>query len=146
MFTENIPIVTAAQAKNSLTAALQRLSSDHVDLAEVTRYYAGALARGYAATVAYRQSGRLPAEQVVDLYFTDFIRDQVGTVRRAYQHFGLELSDSAAAAMQQFLDAHPADKYGRHLYSLVDTGMDESELRELFAAYESHFNIPREQV
>ena len=48
--------------------------------------------------------------------------------------------------MQQFLDAHPADKYGRHLYSLVDTGMDESELRELFAAYESHFNIPREQV
>jgi hypothetical protein len=131
---------------SSLTAALQRLSSDHVDLAEVTRYYAGALAQGYAATMAYRQSGRLPDEQVVDLYFTDFIRDQVGTVRRAYQHFGLELSDSAAAAMQQFLDEHPADKYGRHLYSLVDTGMDEDELRELFAAYENYFSIPREQV
>ncbi|MBW2422573.1 MAG: sulfotransferase, partial [Deltaproteobacteria bacterium] len=68
---------------SSLVAALRRLSSDEVALPEVAKYYAGALARAYNNTVAYRSSGMLPESQVVDLYFQDFITDQVGTVRRA---------------------------------------------------------------
>ena len=131
---------------SSLTAALRRLASDEVDLHEITQYYAGALSRGYNNTVAYRQSGALPESQVVDLYFQDFLRDQVGTVRKAYEHFGLELSDKAAAAMQGFLDYNPADKHGKHNYNLADTGMEEEPLRELFADYERYFNIPREPV
>ncbi|MEM1114420.1 MAG: sulfotransferase [Pseudomonadota bacterium] len=131
---------------SSLAAALRRLASDHVDLAAITRYYAEALARGYDNTVAYRRSGALPDDQVVDLYFQDFIRDQVGTVGRAYNHFGLELSEQAAGAMQAFLDDNPADKHGKHSYSLADTGLEEASLRERFANYESYFNIPREKM
>ena len=95
-------------------------------------------------TVAYRKSGKLPDSQVVDLYFKDFMTDQVGTVRRAYSHFDLELSEQAATAMQSFLDNNPADKFGKHLYQLADTGLDLDELRALFKNYESYFNIPRE--
>ena len=73
-------------------------------------------------------------------------KDQVGTVRRAYAHFGLELSDRAAAAMQSFLDANPADKHGKHLYSFEDTGLDEEALRGLFSKYETYFDIPREPL
>jgi hypothetical protein len=131
---------------SSLVAALRRLSSDRVSLLEVAEYYAMALARAYDNTVAYRSSGRLPESQVVDLYFQDFITDQVGTVRRAYEHFGLELSDEAANAMQSFLDENPADKHGRHLYSFADTGMDERELRKLFHDYQSYFDVPSEAV
>jgi hypothetical protein len=131
---------------SSLAAALQRLSSDHVSLPDIATYYADALAQGYRATVEYRRSGRLPANQVIDLYFTDFIRDQVGTVRRAYRHFGMDLPDAVAVAMQKFLDTHPADKHGRHLYGLADTGMPEARLREQFAEYETFFTIPRESV
>jgi hypothetical protein len=131
---------------SSLVATLRRLSSDHVSLPDVARYYAMALAQGYDNTVAYRKSGRLPEGQVVDLYFQDFIRDQVGTVRRAYEHFGLELSDAAAKAMQAFLDQNPADKHGRHLYSFADIGMDEGQVRKLFRNYQAHFDIPSEAV
>ncbi len=131
---------------SNLAAHLQGMASDHPDLRKVTQYYAKALAQGYNNTVAYRKSGRLPASQVVDLYFRDFMADQVGTVRRAYEHFGLELSDSAASAMQAFLDNNPADKHGKHLYSLADTGMDEAELRALFTDYETYFNVPREAL
>jgi len=131
---------------SSLAAALRRLSSEQVDLPEIATYYADALARGYDATVTYRQSGRLPAEQVVDLYFTDFIGDQVGTVRSAYEHFGLQLPHSTARAMQSFLEENPADKHGKHQYSLADTGMDEASLRDLFGNYQSYFDIPREHV
>jgi hypothetical protein len=131
---------------SSLVAALRRLSSDKVSLPEVAEYYAAALAKGFDNTVAYRRSGKLPESQVVDLYFQDFIQDQVGTVRRAYQHFGLDLSDEAASAMQTFLDENPADKHGQHSYSLADTEMDEQALRELFRNYQTYFDIPSEPV
>jgi hypothetical protein len=131
---------------SSLVATLRRLASDDVSLPRVAAYYARALAEGYENTVAYRRSGRLPEEQVVDLYFHDFMEDQVGTVRRAYEHFGLELSDAAATAMQSFLDDNPADKHGRHLYRFDDIGMDEGEVRALFAGYQRHFDIPSEPV
>jgi hypothetical protein len=131
---------------SNLAAHLQGMASDHPDLRKVTRYYAKALAQGYNNTVAYRRSGLLPESQVVDLYFRDFMADQVGTVRRAYAHFGLELSDSAASAMQTFLDNNPADKHGKHLYSLANTGMEEGELRALFTEYEAYFNVPREKL
>jgi len=131
---------------SSLVAALRRLSSDEVSLLGVAEYYAMALAKAYDNTVAYRRSGRLPESQVVDLYFRDFIEDQVGTVRRAYEHFGLELADESASAMQSFLDENPSDEYGRHLYSFADTGMDERALRERFHDYQSYFDVPSEDV
>jgi hypothetical protein len=48
--------------------------------------------------------------------------------------------------MQAFLDDNPADKHGRHLYQLADTGLDLEKLREMFANYENHFDIPREEI
>ena len=129
---------------SNLAATLQNLSSDHSDLSRVAAHYAQGLAQGYNNTVAYRKSGKLPDSQVVDLYFKDFMTDQVGTVRRAYSHFDLQLSEQAATAMQSFLDNNPADKFGKHLYQLTDTGLELDELRELFKLYESYFNIPRE--
>lgn len=131
---------------SSLVAALRRLASDDVSLPRIAAYYARALAQAYDNTVAYRRSGRLPESQVVDLYFRDFMRDQVGTVQRAYAHFGLELSDGAARAMQAFLDENPADKHGRHLYRFEDIGMDEREVRGMFEGYQRYFDIPTEPV
>ena len=131
---------------SNLTATLRSIASDHVDLPDIAAYYAQALAHGYNNTVAYRKSGMLPESQVIDLYFKDFITDQIGTVRRAYQHFDLELSDNAVKGMQSFLDDNPKDKHGKHVYSFADTGMDEGSLRELFHEYQSYFDIPQESV
>ncbi len=131
---------------SNLTATLRSLASDDVNLPEIAAYYADALARGFNNTVAYRQSGMLPENQIIDLYFKDFITDQIGTVRRAYQHFDLELSDNVVGGMQSFLDDNPIDKHGKHVYSFADTGMDEGQVRKLFANYQSYFDIPFESV
>ena len=131
---------------SSLVAVLRGLSSDDVSLPKIAEYYAAALAKGFNNTVAYRQSGALPENQVIDLYFQDFIKDQIGSVRRVYQHFGFDLSDEAAHAMQSFLDDNPADKHGKHFYSFEDTGMDEQKVREMFNDYQSYFDIPVEAV
>lgn len=143
--THRDPVKTVVSMSN-LAATLQSMGSDHADLHRIAVYYAEALAQGYNNTVAYRKSGKLPPEQVVDLYFMDFMKDQIGTVRSAYQHFDMELAATTATAMQGFLDDNPADKFGRHLYQLTDTGMDEDYLRGLFSNYESYFDIPREAV
>ena len=84
--------------------------------------------------------------QMVALYSQDFIKDPIGIVRRAYEHFDLDLSDQAESAMQSFVDDNPADKHGQHFYSFADTGMDEQKVRELFHDYQSYFDIPRETV
>jgi hypothetical protein len=131
---------------SSLVAELRRLSSDAVSFPEVAKYYAMALAKGYDNAIEYRRSGRLPENQVVDLYFQDFVADPIGTVRRAYDHFGLEFREPAANAMRQFLDDNPADKHGKHFYSFADTGLNEQEVREGFRNYQTHFDIPVEAV
>ena len=143
--THRDPVKTVISMSN-LAATLQSMASEHADLPRIARYYAQALADGYNNTVTYRSSGKLPEAQVVDLYFRDFMQDQVGTVRRAYEHFGWELDSDAAGSMQAFLDDNPADKHGKHLYQLADTGLDIEELRGMFANYENYFNIPREEI
>jgi hypothetical protein len=143
--THRDPVNTVISMSN-LAATLQTLGSDHADLHQVAACYSRGLAQGYNSTVAYRKSGRLPDSQVVDLYFRDFMADQVGTVRRAYAHFDLDLSPGAASAMQRFLTENPADKFGKHLYQLADTGLDLGQLRDMFEPYETYFNIPRESV
>jgi len=131
---------------SSLVAELRRMSSDAVSFPEVAKYYARALARGYANTLDYRRAGKLPESQVVDLHFQDFVDDQIGTVRRAYEHFGLDLSHEAAQRMQAFLDDNPADKHGKYFYRFADTEMSEGEVRELFRDYQAHFDIPIEPL
>lgn len=143
--THRDPVKTVISMSN-LAATLHSLGSDHASLPTIARYYAQALSRGYNNTVDYRSSGKLPADQVVDLYFKDFMADQVGTVRRAYQHFNLELPDNAAQKMQSFLDDNPADKFGKHLYQLADTELDLTELRGLFTRYEEYFDVPQEEI
>ena len=143
--THRDPVNTVISMSN-LAAELQGMNSDHADQQRIAIHYAEGLAKGYNATVDYRTSGALPDSQVVDLYFRDFIKDQIGTVNRAYEHFGLTLAPVAAASMQSFLDDNPADKYGKHLYTFQDTGLDEEALRAMFSKYESYFDIPREAL
>lgn len=143
--THRDPVKTVVSMSN-LAAELQSLASDHADLPRMAKYYAKALAKGYNNTADYRSSGKLPESQVVDLYFRDFLQDQVGTVRRAYEHFDLTLSDEAARAMQGFLDDNPADKFGKHVYTLAKTGLDLEEIREDFSRYETYFKVPREEI
>jgi hypothetical protein len=131
---------------SSLVAMLRTMCSDHVDISEIARNYARGLALGYKKAMDFRRSGQLPPGQVYDLYFKDFMSDQVGAVRSAYEHFGLELSDHAASAIQGFIDDHPHDKHGKHSYSLADVGMEETELREMFRDYREFFQIPEESI
>lgn len=131
---------------SSLVATLRTMCSDHVNITEVARGYARELARGYKKAMEFRRSGLLPDNQIYDLYFKDFMSDQVGAVANVYQHFGIDFSAEASTAIQGFIDANPHDKHGSHQYNLASVGIEENELREMFRDYRDFFQIPEEEI
>jgi hypothetical protein len=80
------------------------------------------------------------------MQFAEFIRDEIGMVRRIYAAFDLHLSEEAEARMRRFLADNPRDKHGAHRYTLAAAGLDERTERRRYAAYQERFAIPSERV
>ncbi|MCV7288000.1 sulfotransferase [Mycolicibacterium wolinskyi] len=72
--------------------------------------------------------------QFLDVDYSEFIADPVGTVENVYRHFGLPYTDAARAAVE---DVNAASKKGprapKHTYSLADYGLTAEAVKERFA-------------
>ncbi len=75
-----------------------------------------------------------------DLSYRDFIRSPIDALRDIYDAFGFEFSDLAARRMKEYLDVTPKDKYGKHVYSLKQFGLDQVTLDSKFGNYREHFS------
>lgn len=73
--------------------------------------------------------------QIIDLKFEDFVSDQMSTVKKIYERFNWELSDTAVKKMEHFLALHPKDKHGIHHYSLKDFGLKEDLIQQKYSKY-----------
>ena len=78
------------------------------------------------------------------MQFAEFVHDEIGMVRRIYEHFGLVLSLDAEERMRRFLAANPKDKHGVHSYAIEDTGLDPATERERYRAYQQRFGVESE--
>ncbi|WP_370250604.1 sulfotransferase [Nocardioides sp.] len=77
--------------------------------------------------------GRYPDAQFVDVDFADLRRDPMGTVERVYDHFGLDLTPGARAAVEE-LDRESKEGAAKpsHRYDLADYGLTEADVRTAF--------------
>jgi len=101
------------------------------------------------AVTKERDSGKLPENQIADIGYRDLIRDPIGTLRRLYEEWELDLSADALRAMQEYVDARHANRSegeggGDHHYSFDDTGLDLAEHRALVRDYQQRFDVPSE--
>ncbi|MGH7785232.1 MAG: sulfotransferase family protein [Candidatus Binatia bacterium] len=128
----------------SLVALLRGMASDRIDRAAIGVEWTERLADGLRRFTDVR--GRLLQDpsQVFDMHFPDFIRDEIGMVRRIYTHFGMQLSAEAETRMRRFLAANPKDKHGAHRYALADASLDVATERRRYAAYQQRFAIADE--
>lgn len=71
----------------------------------------------------------------IDIEFGDFMRDQMGVVRRIYDHFGLALAPQTEEAMQNWLAAHPRQSKSLQRVAPQEYGLTSEGLAETFADY-----------
>lgn len=91
-------------------------------------FWAEALRRAQEA----RQRRKVNA---IDIEFGDFMRDQMGVVRRIYDHFGLALAPQTEEAMQNWLAAHPRQSKSLQRVAPQEYGLTSDGLAETFADY-----------
>ena len=125
-----IPSVT------SLISSLRSLYTDDEDLYRTGKEQAQIWSSYFNRFLESRK--KLNKEnQIIDLEFEDFAKDQMGTVKNIYKKFGWELTEITEKKMQTFLAQNPRDKHGIHSYSLKDFGLEEAEITDSFREYNS---------
>jgi hypothetical protein len=132
---------------SALAALLRSMASDEASVAVAAAEYAEDIVLGLDRSVAARVDGTLPADQVVDVQFAEFLADPFTTIGTVYDALGLEFTPEAESRMRAFLDTHPGDGGGGgSRYTFADTGLDADELRERTRAYQDYFDVPSEPL
>ena len=132
---------------SALVALLRSMASDHAGVARAAEQYAEDILVGLERSVEARRDGTVPADQVVDVQFAEFLADPFATIGAVYDALGLPFSAEAESAMRGFLATHPGDGGGGgSRYTFADTGLDADELRERGRDYQEYFGVPEEPV
>jgi hypothetical protein len=76
--------------------------------------------------------------------YADLVTDPVGTVRRLYEHLGLDATDEALGAIASHVRERPRGAFGVHSYDLASYGLVEGDLRERFSGYVDRYAVPHE--
>ncbi|OBI78795.1 sulfotransferase family protein [Mycobacterium asiaticum] len=129
----------------ALTHHLRRMGSDESEIAECAAQSYEEIVVGLEREMALRDSGRIPADRVIDVHYADFIKDPWTTIGGIYRKLGRELLPDTEARMRDFLAAHPGDG-GRGRYTWPDTGLDAGEVRDRVRAYQDRYAVPTEQL
>lgn len=96
------------------------------------------------ANIALMEDGTVPKDQVFNLLYQDFIDDNVGAVRRIYEHFELESGDASFPAMTRWAEQDAQARRSAPSYRYADPSPEEVALREIYGTYQRYFAIPDE--
>lgn len=86
-----------------------------------------------------RERDVLPADQSIDVKFTDFMADEQGTLAAIYELADQPFDDGVRSAMAGFIAEHPRGRYGEVVYDLADLGLDAAAVAERLGAYRDRF-------
>ncbi len=84
----------------------------------------------------------LPPDRTVDVFFHEYMADELGTMQRIYDAAGIEFTEAAKAEVAAYQAAHPRGKEGRVVYDLRgDFDVTPEEVRSRFTRYMSTFPV-----
>lgn len=92
------------------------------------------------------QQVRKAQPRVLDLGFSELVKDPVAAAKRLHTHFGRELTPDAEKAFAAYVAAHPKGKKGTHAYAVEDFGLTRGAVFDRFAAYREELKAMGERV
>ncbi len=97
---------------------------------------------GRLLDASLRDRHLLPEHRTVDVFFDEYMADEMGTLQRVYDCAGIELTDDARTEIAAYQADHPRGKEGRVVYDLRgDFSVTPEEVRSRFGAYLDHFPV-----
>lgn len=118
----------------SLISSMRSFYSDHEDTLRTGREQLLIWADYFARFLRDRR--KLDREdQMVDVFFDDFAKNQMAAVDSIYSRFGWQLRPEDRARMEQLLKRERRGKHGVHKYSLGQIGVTRPELDNRYAHY-----------
>ena len=134
--------VQSISSRIKMMADLTEGLTGSVDLAEQSRVHTAA---GRAGFHAIMDNPMIDDPRIFHVRYADFVRDQVGVIRKFYTFAGYDLSAEAEAAMRVYLATNKGDRHGKFVYSTDLIDGDIAALHTEFAAYRNRFGIEIEQ-
>jgi hypothetical protein len=132
--------VASIQSAITMTAYAARLLRRGVDTKGLSDYWIDRYERLLRRCVA--DHDKLPAGQVLDVYFQDLINDPDTVLREIYTRADLPLPPETLTELHDFLDQHPAGQHGKVVYDLRrDFGRTPEEVRSHFDFYLERFPV-----
>lgn len=133
------------QSTATMLAYSHRMSRMTVDAPAVARYWIERIEHLLRAAV--RDRDVLPEAQSLDCPFHVFMADDLGMIGKIYAMAGVDMTASARAELQRYIDDHPRGRNGQVIYDLHgDFDVDVPALYERFAFYFERFPVKRELV
>jgi hypothetical protein len=143
VITHRDPVSVIASAVTMLVYG-DRVRRTRVDPPAVAAYWVDRVEHLLRACA--RDRARVPEGRSIDVWFHEFMADDVGTVERIYALADLEMTPEARAALETFLRENPRGKHGRIVYDLErDFGLDGESLRRKFDFYFERFGVALER-
>jgi Sulfotransferase family len=136
--------VTVTASLCTLLAYVARMYTERVDLLAMGQYWSTRIEDMLQASV--RDRPLVPADQVLDVYFHEFMTDERSMVRRVFEFAQQPMTDEAQQAVESFMAANPRGKLGRIEYHLEDFGLDRRERRQALRFYQERFDVPDEEA
>jgi hypothetical protein len=131
-----VPVVLSMLAMLTYTARMHR---SPVPVHEIATSWSDRLQLMLNALVGDRDL--IPPERSIDVYFDEFMTDELGAVERIYELAGEPLTAAPRAAMTDYVDNHQRGRLGRIATSAELFGLDEYDLPVRFARYRERFSV-----
>jgi hypothetical protein len=125
--------VTVMASISRLIEVIRSVSFEEQDRAELGEELLHLWHDGQVRLMNLRKEN--PALPIYDMRYQDIARDPVGAVRGVYDFAGMRFTLAAEEGIRRWLAENPADKHGRHSYTLEDYGLTEQRVREVYHDY-----------
>jgi hypothetical protein len=129
--------VEVTRSMATMVAYASRMGAAHPDPHTLGRYWLSRAEDLFNGCL--RDRDVLPADQSIDVRFTDFMAGEQATLAAIYELAGQPYDDAVRAAMATFIAEHPRGRYGEVIYDLADVGLDATDVAGRLRAYRDRF-------